>query len=609
MSLLRKCPSYDRLRRRNRGNNRTNSSCSDTERQIVVIEFMSLTVKERITFQKRVQVIAVRYWETLSFVGVIFAGLLFATSMTPSLLPRSFTTQGLLSGFAAACGYACGVLVDWTWRFLQFRPLSVSVKRRARLIALASAGGLMIIVLWRATSWQNSIRGLMEMPPVASSYAFSTAFLAAVVGVVLITVGRGFVFCSVFVAQRLKKFVPDRLAYVLAACFVLICTATVSNNLVARSLLNLMDASFAKLDRLTDKDVVQPVLWNQSGSDPSLIEWNTIGRRGKRFVAAGPTAKEISNFHQKECVQPLRIYVGLNSRPTMRQRAQLALEELKRTEAFQRSVLVVATPTGTGWIDPSAADTLEYLHAGDTAIVALQYSYLPSWLTITVDPERSTVAARLLFDEIYRHWKNLPKESRPKLYLHGLSLGALGSELSTDVLTIFEDPIDGALWSGPPFPSRQWELLTQIRNEGSPAWKPEIRDSRMVRFYGQSDDVWDDREWGPIRNIYLQYASDPMVFFSPDLLFEEPDWLQGERGPDVSPYLKWVPVVTCLQIAFDLPLATNVPLGYGHNYAPEDYIDAWVGVTNPSEFTEEKRRRLKDLFRDRRPASFLADGK
>lgn len=563
-----------------------------------------ITVRERVTIQERVTVIAVRYWETLSFSGVILAALLFAASMTPSLLPRSFTTQGLLSGFAGAFGYACGVLIDWIWRFLQFRPLSDSVKRRARMIALISAGILMAIVLWRATYWQNSIRDLMEMRPVEKSYAFSTAVLAAIVGVVLIGIGRGLVFCSTFVAQQLKKFVPDRLAYVLAASFVLLAAAMVSNNLVARSLLNFADASFARIDSLTDEGVTQPVLPTQSGSGASLVEWDSIGRRGKQFVVAGPTAEQISDFHQQECSQPLRVYVGLRSRSTMQERAQLALEELKRTGAFQRSVLVVATPTGTGWIDPSAVDTLEYLHAGDTAIVALQYSYLPSWLTIVVDPERPTQAARLLFDEVYGHWKNLPKDSRPKLYVQGLSLGALGSELSADVLTTFEDPIDGAVWSGPPFPSTQWASLTKARNPDSPSWRPEIRDGRMVRFHGQSANAMNEREWGPIRNVYLQYASDPMVFFSPDLLFEEPAWLQGERGPDVSPYLRWFPVVTCLQIAFDLPLATNVPLGYGHNYAPADYIDAWISVTSPDGFTEEKQGRLKAVFADRKPASF-----
>lgn len=552
----------------------------------------------------QMKVAGAKYWDSLSFVGVILAALCFAASMTPSLLPRSFLIQGLLSGFAAAFGYGCGVLLDWTWRFLQFRELNQRVMRTARILSLVLAGAVMVIVLWRAAYWQNSIRELMEIPPVESWYSTSTGFLAVGVSLLLIAIGRGLVFCNAFVAQKLKPFVPDRVAHLLAAGFVLMAAFTVSNNLVARSLLNFADASFARIDSLTDEGVTQPRLLNQSGSDASSIEWDSIGRRGKQFVVSGPTAEQIGDFHQRACLQPLRIYVGLRSRSTMKDRARLALEELKRTGAFDRSVLVVATPTGTGWIDPGAVDTLEYLHAGDTAIVAIQYSYLPSWLTIIVDPERPTQAARLLFDEVYSHWKELPKDSRPKLYLQGLSLGALGSELSADVLTIFEDPIDGALWSGPPFPSTQWASLTKARNPDSPYWRPEVRDGRMVRFHGQADHVFDDRGWGPIRNVYLQYASDPMIFFSPDLLFEEPAWLQGERGPDVSEYLRWFPIVTCLQIAFDLPLATNVPMGYGHNYAPADYIDAWISVTSPEGFTEGQRNLLKAEFADREPASF-----
>ncbi len=69
------------------------------------------------------------------------------------------------------------------------------------------------------------------------------------------------------------------------------------------------------------------------------------------------------------------------------------------------------------------------MHRGDTAIVSMQYSYLPSWITILVDPQRSRVAAHILFDEIYAYWKTLPKDKRPRLYLHGLSLGRLVPKL------------------------------------------------------------------------------------------------------------------------------------------------------------------------------------
>jgi uncharacterized membrane protein len=318
---------------------------------------------------------------------------------------------------------------------------------------------------------------------------------------------------------------------------------------------------------------------------------------GKQFIAGGPTKQQISQFWGNDALQPLRVYVGLDAAETPQERAELALRELIRVGGFDRKLLVVATPTGTGWLDPGAVDTLEYMHAGDTAIVTMQYSYLPSWLTILVDPARSQDSATSLFDEIYAHWKTLPKDDRPELYVHGLSLGALGSAASADLFTVFEDPIQGGVWSGPPFPSAVWAKASRYRNPGSPIWLPKFRDGSMLRFTGRECSLHEHGEhWGPMRLVYIQHASDPMTFFTPDLLYQKPDWLAGERGPDVSPYLKWIPIVTFLQVGFDLPMATTVPDGYGHNFAPSSYIDAWIEVTQPEPWSADETRRLKQLF-------------
>ena len=98
-----------------------------------------------------------------------------------------------------------------------------------------------------------------------------------------------------------------------------------------------------------------------------------------------------------------------------------------------------------------------------------------------------------------------------------------------------------------------------------------------------------------MRVVYIQYASDPMIWFSPDLALIRPDWLKGERGPDVSPHLQWYPIATFLQIAFDLTMATAVPMGYGHNYSPSSYIDAWIAVTQPKGWTPRKIARLRKI--------------
>jgi uncharacterized membrane protein len=306
-------------------------------------------------------------------------------------------------------------------------------------------------------------------------------------------------------------------------------------------------------------------------------------------------------FLGQEVTAPIRVYVGLNSAETPEGRARLALEELKRVNAFDRSVLILVTPTGTGWVDPAAMDTVEYLHRGDIASVAVQYSYLASWLSLLTEPRYGAETARALFREVYGYWTTLPRDERPKLYLHGLSLGALNSDLSADLFDVIGDPFHGALWSGPPFSSETWRAATTGRRPDSPAWLPRFRDGSIIRFTNQRDSsALKDPAWGPIRIVYLQYASDPITFFDPKILYRRPDWLNEPRGPDVSPRLRWFPVVTFLQLIIDMPASTRAPVGFGHVYAPEDYIDAWLAVTSPPGWSGEDVDRLKSHSRSRR---------
>lgn len=540
---------------------------------------------------------AVRYRRSFSFVGLAVAAVFFAASLTPSLLPRNYLFEGLLAGFAIAIGYAIGVLLEQGYLFLGLPVPAEARKKVLQRVVVVLTTLVVLLSLWRMTYWQNSIRELMEMPPLESSYPLSVGGIAIGLAVVLNAAGRLFVLACRWVSGKLNRFLPPRVASGLGFLIVVFAAFFLANDIIARRLLDAADRMFAALDASVDESLAQPTDSDVCGSPDSFVPWNSIGRRGKDFLATGPTKESISQFRDQPAKRPVRVYVGLRSRPTKRLRAQLALEELKRVGGFERSVLVIATPTGTGWLDPSAVDTLEYLHGGDTAIVSMQYSYLPSWITILVDPHHSIDSARELFDEIYSHWTTLPKESRPKLYLHGLSLGSLGSEVSADLFTIFEDPIQGAVWSGPPFASRGWRAAVNNRNEDSPPWLPTFRDGRLLRFTSNKDTLDQSAPWGPMRTVYIQYASDPMIWFSPGLAWRSPDWLEEPRGPDVSHYLKWFPVVTFLQVAFDMPMATSVPIGYGHSYSPSSYIDAWLAVTEPDGWTEEAVAELKTHFR------------
>jgi uncharacterized membrane protein len=533
-----------------------------------------------------------RFWQSFSTLGILLGTLFFAASLTPSLLPRSIVVQGGLSGLSFAAGYAIGVGIEWLWQYVELPRLRGGVWRVLKIIAAIICAITAILFLWKAAEWQNSIRLLMGMEPVATAGPLEVGLIAIAAFAVLFAVGKLFRVTIRLIVSKLHRIMPRRLAHVLGIAAAIILFWSVINGVLFRFGLHAADASFAKFDALIEAEREKPAA-GKTGSSTSLLDWDELGRAGREFIAAGPTRDQIHAFLGTEAKEPIRVYVGLRSAENVRERARLALEELKRIGGFDRSVLVVITPTGTGWVDPAAIDSLEYLQRGDVSSVAMQYSYLSSPLTLFVDPDYGADSARALFSEIYGYWSGLPKDRRPRLYLHGLSLGAMNSEQSSELFEVLGDPYHGALWSGPPYPSRMWHSLTAARNAGTPAWLPTVSDSRFVRFMNQNGTkVPEGTPWGPMRIVYLQYASDAITFFDYRDFYRPPEWLDP-RGPDVSPELTWYPIVTALQLAVDTSLATNAPVGYGHVFAPQHYTDAWIAVTDARDWSADEIARLK----------------
>jgi uncharacterized membrane protein len=54
--------------------------------------------------------------------------------------------------------------------------------------------------------------------------------------------------------------------------------------------------------------------------------------------------------------------------------------------------------------------------------------------------------------------------------------------------------------------------------------------------------------------------------------------------------------VTFWQLAFDLAGAAGADVGFGHLYSPEAYIDSWVALTEPTNWTDQKTETLKEIF-------------
>lgn len=537
---------------------------------------------------------------SLCGLGLVVGALFFAASLTPSLIPRSFEVQGVLAGIAFGSGYGIGVFLRWLWRYLEIPSLSARVAKYTALASAAICLCIVLLALHQAGIWQDSVRGVLGMAPVDTGYPFSVSLIAMATFVAVLLAARGLIAVGLRIATKLNSYLPRRISIVAGIAITAALTTTVVNGMLIDYAFRTLDRSFERLDALIEPDRPQPLIAERAGSPESRLEWRKLGRTGRAFVASGPSAAEISGFTQRPALEPIRLYAGLQAAETPNERARLLLDELIRVNAFDRAVLVIITPTGTGWVDPSAMDGLEFLFNGDVASVALQYSYLNSPLSLLFQPEYGLESSEALFRAVYGHWKGLPVDERPELYLHGLSLGAFNSQRSITFFDILGDPINGAVWSGAPFPSEKWRSLTDNRDAGSTEWLPVFQHGRFVRFMNQDGlPAGNTAEWGGVRFVYLQYASDAITFFDKSLLYQEADWMKSPRGPDVSPALRWYPVVSMLQVLIDMPLADTVPMGYGHVYAPEHYLNAWLEATGIDSWSAEDVHALKQYLKAR----------
>jgi uncharacterized membrane protein len=534
------------------------------------------------------------YTFTGTAVGLVFLWF----SLTPSLLPRGPLFQGIVSGAAGAFGYGLGVFVVWLVRYMLSKDTSPPAPRWAwiALVVIGVIGQILMIIYFHI--WQDEVRDLNGVPRLGFWDHLLTAVLSVIVLFVLVEIGQLIGKLVRFLVRQLNRFAPPRISAVVVVVLLLALTIALLNGIVVRFAMSTINNTFEAVNNETDPDFPAPMTPLRSGGPQSLVSWESLGHQGRVFMAAGPTVQQLTSFNGSPAMEPIRTYAGLNSADGIKATAALAAQELRRTGGLDRAVVAVATTTGTGWINEDEASALEYMYNGDTAIVSMQYSFLPSWLSFLVDRENARQAGQALFEAVDAMIREMPEEQRPQLVVFGESLGSFGGEAPFLALNNLVARTDGALFSGPTFNNTIWTQLTRDRDPGTPMWLPIYDKGENVRFVAQPENLdRPDDPWGTPRVAYLQHASDPIAWWSPDLLFAEPDWLREPRGHDVSGRMQWIPVVTFLQVSADMAVAVDVPDGHGHVYV-KNVANAWADILRPPGWTAEKTEKLRPLLRN-----------
>ena len=526
-----------------------------------------------------------------------WGGLIFGClSFTPSLLPRGGLIQGIVFGITAAIGYGFGVIAAWIWR--AFADRDPRRPRRRSWLAFFIAGGVLYAVSFGLGQyWQYEIRKLMGVTDYSIPLVVASPFVAALVFALLVAIGRGIRGAYRWLARLLNRWIGRRAANAVGWIAVAGLVYVVITGLLLQGLVNAMNSAFSLRDTTTAEGVHQPTTSLRSGGPGSLIPWDTLGFQGRNFTGKGPTVSELDSFTHHQAMEPIRIYSGLASAADAQARADLAVKDLERAGGFQRKDLLVVTTTGSGWVDPALVDSFEYLTGGDSATVAMQYSYLPSWISYLVDQSKAQEAGRDLFDAIYGAWSQLPQGQRPKLFVAGESLGSFGAEAAFSGENDLHNRTAGALFAGPPNFNTLFREYLDHRDPGSPEVQPIYKDGQIVRFSNDPGTAIppSGQPWNGSRVLYMMHPSDPIVWWSPHLIFSPPDWISETAGKDVLNAMVWIPFVTFWQVTADLPFSTGVPPGHGHTYTAE-YVDGWNTVLQPACFTSEVLASLKKII-------------
>ena len=237
------------------------------------------------------------------------------------------------------------------------------------------------------------------------------------------------------------------------------------------------------------------------------------------------------------------------------------------------------------------------MYNGDTAIVSMQYSFLPSWISFIVDKENARQAGQALFEAVDELVRAMPEANRPKLVVFGESLGSFGGEAPFLSLNNLVARTDGALFSGPTFNNTIWTSLTKNRDAGSPMWLPIYDKGENVRFVARPDNL--DRPSDAVGYCRAACICSTRPIPSPGgrRICCSANRI-GSGNPAVTtcqPRMNWIPVVTFLQVSADMAVAIDVPDGHGHRYV-RDVVNGWAAVLQPPGWTPEKTERLRPIM-------------
>jgi uncharacterized membrane protein len=450
-------------------------------------------------------------------VPLVLAAAAFDIALVPTLLPRPWWVSGIFVGVAAAETFLASTVVRGLVRRVRRSTAARGEVTAAHRWTWAVVGILLLVSAVAGQLRQAMLERSMGLDPgsllqqiehQAGSITLGLATAGLLVGLVALAVKAAALGWRV--VRRPFAGSPSLRAAVMVPLLVL-GSGTMST---------------AGGPAAAATPAARPLVVSDAWAQPV---GTSLGPKGRQFIDGTTPSSTIARATGEPARQPLRVYAELRPGEDDGTRAARAVAQLHRAGGLDRSAVVVAVPTGSGWVDPAAVSAVETLTGGDVATLAVQYANVPSWVAYLRGAGAAERTAYAAIRDVRALIDTVPERRRPRLLVYGESLGALGG---LRALADGSNVVDDALWVG--VPADVAELARQASRDGQ---------------------------------TVLVHQDDPVAAWSATLAVRP---AAGWRSA-------WWPVVTFWQATADLVSAYSTPDGYGHRYGVE-LVGAWGSV-------------------------------
>ena len=361
----------------------------------------------------------------ISLIGVVGALVMYGVSVSPSLLARSWQWHAVASGVLSAVGYIVGLTIQRFYALVVPRlgveitaPQSVSIAFRAVLLL----GFFLWFLRWLLQSYRERKRAnhLVGMRGESLGEYLLGTFCAFILMLALLGIAWGLQWIGRAIVIVLSQWMHMVFALALSLLILVVIVYALTSQVLLKLGINFFTRHARKMNNRTAKGIVQPQVPERSGSPQSRSSWRAVGGQGRVFLGRGPSRADIEAVTGRAAMEPIRVYAGMPEEgQSLQSAADLVVEELHRTGAFDRAVILIATSTGSGWVDEWQVQPLEYLTRGNCATASMQYSFVPSSINFLTDLDVSEEAAVILFETIRRAVDEIPEDRRPALFVCG----------------------------------------------------------------------------------------------------------------------------------------------------------------------------------------------